>query len=427
MPIPAIAAMAAGQAASSFGNGVLNSFSGNAASSFGSSVGSGLGNVLFGGISARRQWKYAKKQMALQQQYALEQMERQYGYMLENSKALFDYQNEYNEPSKVFDRFRLAGINPAAALGASGASIGATIGSPPSGSAGVSAPSGGGNFSSTPLASGTFSPASFLVKSQMDNIDADTNKKNAEAENIRNSTHEQGYQKRYDDIMLDIRSKEGKILDSQIDIEKAAATLAQHDVTVSEWTLGARIDSVLATYQSILEDCKQNKIKTPYLQAQLKADLALSWAHVVATKSQGRYFSELANLTQQQVIDLKNEIARNWDKRFKVGIRDPHTGEERIEEWSLNDYFDNIIKNNSRASSYDPASAEFDMKNKKNFWKIELGKALIGLASNVGGASIIGKSAASRKATGQVSSHEVYGRNGEFIGGTRTESRNLYE
>ena len=46
-------------------------------SAFGTGTGSALSDALFGGISARRQWKYQKKQMALQQRYALEQMAQQ--------------------------------------------------------------------------------------------------------------------------------------------------------------------------------------------------------------------------------------------------------------------------------------------------------------------------------------------------------------
>ena len=99
-----------------------------AASSFGSAAGSGIGNALLGGISAKRQWKYVQKQMALQQQYALEQMAKSAEYQLKHDKSMFDYENAYNDPSKVFERFAKAGISPAAVLGQSGASVGATIG-----------------------------------------------------------------------------------------------------------------------------------------------------------------------------------------------------------------------------------------------------------------------------------------------------------
>ena len=38
------------------------------------SLGSGFSDTLFGGIKARRQWKYQQKQMALQHQYNLDEM-----------------------------------------------------------------------------------------------------------------------------------------------------------------------------------------------------------------------------------------------------------------------------------------------------------------------------------------------------------------
>ena len=93
----------------------------NAASSAGSSAGAGIADALFGGISARRNWKYKQKEMALQQQYALEQMSKSAEFQLAHDKQMFDYQNAYNDPSAVLARNMAAGLNPAAVLGQSGA------------------------------------------------------------------------------------------------------------------------------------------------------------------------------------------------------------------------------------------------------------------------------------------------------------------
>ncbi|UPW42003.1 DNA pilot protein [Dipodfec virus RodF1_38] len=120
MPSPAIAA-----------SGLASSFGGQIASQAIGQASGGLIGQLFGGWNARRQWKYQRKQMELQQQYQLEQMQKQFEYQ----QQMFDYENSYNEPSKVMDRYRSAGINPAAVLGQSGASMSATMSpsSPPSG------------------------------------------------------------------------------------------------------------------------------------------------------------------------------------------------------------------------------------------------------------------------------------------------------
>lgn len=104
---------------------------------------SGALGQLFGGMNARRQWKYQKKAMALQQQYALEQMAKQAEYAYGNWQKQFDYENSYNDPSKVFERYSAAGVSPAAVLGSSGVGINATMSGGSGGSVGASGPSGG--------------------------------------------------------------------------------------------------------------------------------------------------------------------------------------------------------------------------------------------------------------------------------------------
>ena len=113
--------------AGSFAEQMGQSFGVNASSSAGSSVGGGFADALFGGISARRNWKYKQKEMALQQQYALEQMSKSAEFQLAHDKQMFDYQNAYNDPSAVLERNLAAGLNPAAVLGQSGVGVSATI------------------------------------------------------------------------------------------------------------------------------------------------------------------------------------------------------------------------------------------------------------------------------------------------------------
>lgn len=102
--------------------------------SFGQSMGetagggllSGLGNTLFGGIQARRNWKYKKKEMALQQQYTLDQMNRQFDY----DQQAWNAENEYNKPTAVASRYRDAGINPIAALSGGSAGLAGSMQTP---------------------------------------------------------------------------------------------------------------------------------------------------------------------------------------------------------------------------------------------------------------------------------------------------------
>lgn len=134
MPIPAAAA-----AAASFGSSLGQS----AASTGATGLISGALGQLFGGMNARRQWKYQKKAMALQQQYDLEQMQKQSELSYSNWQKQFDYENDYNTPTKVFDRYLQAGITPAGALGASGVGVNATMSGGSAGMPSASGPSGG--------------------------------------------------------------------------------------------------------------------------------------------------------------------------------------------------------------------------------------------------------------------------------------------
>ena len=71
----------------------------NAAASAGSSAGAGIADALFGGISARRNWKYKQKEMALQQQYALEQMSKSAEFQYAQEQQKDHYTHSDNQTS----------------------------------------------------------------------------------------------------------------------------------------------------------------------------------------------------------------------------------------------------------------------------------------------------------------------------------------
>ena len=108
MPAPITAA-----ASASFGQALGQS----AASTGATGLISGALGQLFGGMNARRQWRFQQKQMALQQKYALEQMQKQSELSYANWQRQFDYENPYTDPSKVFDRYLKAGVTPAIVTG----------------------------------------------------------------------------------------------------------------------------------------------------------------------------------------------------------------------------------------------------------------------------------------------------------------------
>ena len=137
-------------AAASFGQALGQS----AASTGATGLISGALGQLFGGMNARRQWRYQQKQMKLQQQYALEQMQKQSELSYANWQKRFDYENAYNDPTKVFDRYLKAGVTPAAVLGSSGVGVNATMSGGSASMPSASGPSGG-----SPVSPAGFAPA----------------------------------------------------------------------------------------------------------------------------------------------------------------------------------------------------------------------------------------------------------------------------
>lgn len=118
--------------------GSLGGLMGSTAAGAIGNVVSGATNALFGGIQARRNWKYKKKEMNLQQKYNLENMQKQFDYQQE----AWNRENRYNDPRNASARWRLAGISPNAVFGNSpgGAGVAGSAGTPD-----VSNPSAGGN------------------------------------------------------------------------------------------------------------------------------------------------------------------------------------------------------------------------------------------------------------------------------------------
>ena len=118
--------------------GSLGSLMGSTAAGAVGNIASGATNALFGGIQARRNWKYKKKEMALQQKYNLENMQKQFEYQQE----AWNRENRYNDPRNASARWRLAGISPNAVFGNSpgGAGVAGSAGTPD-----ASNPSAGGN------------------------------------------------------------------------------------------------------------------------------------------------------------------------------------------------------------------------------------------------------------------------------------------
>lgn len=176
-----------------FGN--LGSLMGSTAAGAVSNIASGAANALFGGIQARRNWKYKKKEMALQQKYNLENMQKQFDYQQE----AWNRENRYNDPRNASARWRLAGISPNAVFGNSpgGAGVAGSAGTPD-----VSNPSAGGNVD-TSVYHPTLTPVEMMrAQNEKKVADSQADLNNALADKARGDTKDPDITKRSQLVQL---------------------------------------------------------------------------------------------------------------------------------------------------------------------------------------------------------------------------------
>lgn len=361
--------------------------------------------------SLKRQWKYQQKQMKLQQQYALEQMQKQGEINYANWQKQFDYENAYNDPSKVFDRYLKAGVTPAAVLGSSGVGVNATMSGGSAGSVGASGPSGGSFDFSSPLPPGVGSAAAGTaldamgVNSTIERNKAAANRDDAEAANIRSNTFEPEFNK--------ARAEASKAVDEALakkEIESAAALKSERllndlNNTLLSLTLDARVEETKALADTAKEELNQLRIQGTYLERMIKARILVLETQSALNESLSGLTS--ANEAGQRInnLDLANELSRNWDKRFDVEIPNPqyeknlrssnpitrgNPGPKTFKvSMSLKDFYDKTAINQANASEFLPEEARVALRNAKLDPYIEIGKALVGVAGSVAGAGII--------------------------------------
>ena len=175
--------------------GSLGSLMGSTAAGAVGDIASGAANALFGGIQARRNWKYKQKEMALQQKYNLENMQKQFDYQQE----AWNRENRYNDPRNASARWRLAGISPNAVFGNSpgGAGVAGSAGTPD-----VSNPSAGGNVD-TSTYHPTLTPVEMMrAQNERKVADSQADLNNALANKARGDTKDPDIKKRSQLVQL---------------------------------------------------------------------------------------------------------------------------------------------------------------------------------------------------------------------------------
>lgn len=390
-------------AAASFGQALGQS----AASTGTTGLISGALGQLFGGMNARRQWRFQQKQMALQQKYALEQMQKQSELSYANWQRQFDYENAYNDPTKVFDRYLKAGVTPAAVLGSSGVGVNATMSGGSSAMPSASGPSGG-----SPIAPGGFSPAdptsiaqNMVAQSTVDRNAAAANRDNAEAQSI--SDQNVGSQlytlMAQTRVALDQAAAKHNL--AVADVLKVQESIERNALFISDTTLMSSVDEKKSQAALVAAEVRRLNIENENLGAVMSAQAFMLKTQAALNQILGEQSREVIESLRLNNLDTANELVRNWDKRFDIEIPNPQYSENLRSgnpitranpgprsfkvSMSLKDFYDKTIINEANASDFLPEQARIALRNARFDPYVEISKALVGAAASIAGAGII--------------------------------------
>lgn len=367
----------------------------NAASSAGASAGGGLADALFGGISARRNWKYKQKEMALQQQYALEQMSKSAEFQLAHDKQMFDYQNAYNDPSAVLERNLAAGLNPAAVLGQSGVGVSATIptssGGAPSGHGPVASGSGGG------LAALSGNPSAYadiqLKDAQQERERSAASLNDAEADWYRSQTLDKDLRERL--MKAQAGLAEAGITESASRASlNAAITLSYSiDNELKDATFGYNLEMVKADLGKAKEEYYQLKARTGYIDDLIEAELQLLTARALYLKSASANQDQLARVNELTADDLENWFDVNWNTEVEVPIVSEKGEVVRTIKMTGKEIRKEYMKLNLQDFQYDMYTNRWALRSEKNRFGYSIVNTAVGgaisAAGSVSGAKIL--------------------------------------
>lgn len=366
------------------------SFGVNAASSAGASSGGGIADALFGGISARRNWKYKQKEMALQQQYALEQMSKSAEFQLAHDKQMFDYQNTYNDPSAVLARNLAAGLNPAAVLGQSGVGVSATIptssGGAPSGHGPVASGSGGG------LSALAGSPSAYadlqLKDAQQQRERSAAALNDAEAEWYRSQTVDKDLRERLITAQAGLAEAGITETSSRVRLNTAISLSYSIDNELKEAAFGYNFEQIKADLGKAKEEYYQLKARTGYIDEQIEGELQLLTARAIYLKAAGSNQEQQARVNELTASDLENWFDVNWNTQVEVPIINEKGKVERTIKMTGKEIRKEYMKLNLQDFQYDMYTNRWQLRSEKNRFGYSIANTVVSGAISAAGHAV---------------------------------------
>ena len=366
------------------------SFGLNAASSGGASTGAGIADALFGGISARRNWKYKQKEMALQQQYALEQMSKSAEFQLAHDKQMFDYQNTYNDPSAVLARNLAAGLNPAAVLGQSGVGVSATIptssGGAPSGHGPVASGSGGG------ISALAGSPSAYadleLKEAQRERERSAASLNDAEAEWYKSQTVDKDLRERLMRAQAGLTEAGINESSSRARLNAAITLSYTIDNELKESAFGYNFELIKANLGKAKEEYFQLKARTGYIDELIEGELQLLTARAIYLKASASNQEQQARVNELTASDLENWFDVNWNTVVEVPIINEKGKVERTVKMTGKEIRREYMKLDLQDFQYDMYTNRWELRSEKNRFGYSIANtAVSGAMSLVGHAT----------------------------------------
>lgn len=388
-------------------------------------ISGGIGQI-FAGMNARRQWRYQQKQMALQQKYALEQMQKQSELSYANWQRQFDYENAYNDPSKVFDRYLKAGVTPAAVLGSSGVGVNATMsgGSAPTPSA--SGPSG--SFAGGPGGLPSFDASAIaqnmVAHSTVDRNDAAANRDNAEADLMRGNTHSADWRKDIDELDKQIRTHEVNNASALADLNRALADIHMADAEYADLMATYKFQDFVAQYGKHVEEYNQiKKFNSKYFDQIYAAQIARDYAAAYDSAASGDLSKAEAAVLKVRLADLREWYKLNWETEVDVPDVDEKgkpTG--KMIKMTGRQIHEKLLGLAASEGDQGLSGRWFQNRSEKNAFGYSMARTALAGAMAIGGMALTKGMAAP---AGYEETREFYGSDGDFRGGSHTSRRNL--
>lgn len=415
MPIPAVAA-------SSFGQALGQS----AASTGTTGLITGALGQLFGGMNARRQWKFQQKQMKLQQKYALEQMQKQSELSYANWQKQFDYENSYNDPTKVFDRYLKAGITPAAVLGSSGVGVNATMSGGSASMPAASGPTGG-----SPIAPGGFAPAdptsiaqNMLARSTVDRNTAAANRDEAEADLMRSNTHSADWRKDMDDLEKKALQHNINNVAELVRLNRALADIHAADAEYADLMATYKFQDFVAMYSKHVEEANQiKKYNDKYFDSVYAAQITRDYAAAYESAASGDLMKSETEILKVRLADLREWFNINWQTEVDVPEVDEKgkpTG--KVIKMTGRQIHEKLLGLAASEGEQALSGRWFSNRSEKNAFGYSMARTALTGAIAIGGMALTKGMSSS---AGFDETREFYGSDGDLRGGTYTSRRNL--